>query len=158
MSYSLEIFNKLENKKYQTYKLNNQDNIGIYENESFEIVLKNNTLSKVHAIISLNDIDVLNGKIATLEITNNMFVVEGYESLKVSAWPDNYCNGSNFMFSNNSNGIISVAVFSKTNFSNLSLDSIISIQYQFWPELRKGIREQTKHNIINKYKNYNRLL
>ncbi len=114
----------VEGKPLKKYAIENTDFIGVFENEPFEIVFKNNTHKRVQIIISVDGTDVLSGKLASTEPTAKMLLVNGYSTLKLQAWPETNSGGARFVFTDTNNsvaanthgnlsskGIIAVAVF-----------------------------------------------
>jgi hypothetical protein len=103
------------------------DMIGAYGDELFEIVFKNNTWNKVQVKVSVDGTDILSGQPATTTIDNNMWLVNGYGTLKLRAWPETQQGGAAFVFTSANNsvaghlhgdlsnrGIIAVAVFTES--------------------------------------------
>jgi hypothetical protein len=129
-SYELNIvsLDEKSNGKYlKKYKINDKNVIGVFENEPFQIEFKNNTLSKVQIRISVDGTDILTGDLANIDATGQMWVVNGYSSIKLKAWPETNKGGAEFLFGKaassvaanthgymESRGIISVAVFKES--------------------------------------------
>ena len=124
----------IEGKPLKKYAIENTDFIGVYENEPFEIVFKNNTYKKVQIIISVDGTDILSGKLASTEPAAKMLLVNGYSTLKLKAWPETNNGGARFVFTNTDNsvaanthgnlsskGIIAVAVFEEGYVPNYTL-------------------------------------
>lgn len=114
----------IEGKPLKKYAIDNTDFVGVYENEPFEIVFKNNTYKRVQVIISVDGTDILSGKLASTEPTAKMWLVNGYGTLRLKAWPETNNGGARFVFTDTDNsvaanthgnlsskGIIAVAVF-----------------------------------------------
>lgn len=125
--YTLDIVSldkNIEGKPLKKYAIENTDFIGVYENEPFEIVFKNNTHKKVQIVISVDGTDILSGKLASTEPEAKMLLVNSYSTLNLQAWPETNSGGARFVFTNTDNsvaanthgnlsskGIIAVAVF-----------------------------------------------
>jgi hypothetical protein len=126
-SYSLEVISHhhdFDNKTFRKHHLQGIDTIGAYGDEPFEIRFVNHTYNKVQVIISLDGTNILSGKPATTEVSKDMWVVNGYGSLSIRAWPETSEGGAAFVFTNANNsvalhthgdlssrGIIAAAVF-----------------------------------------------
>jgi hypothetical protein len=111
----------IEGKPLKKYAIENTDFIGVYENEPFEIVFKNNTHKKVQVIISVDGTDVLSGKLASTEPNARMLLVNSYGSLKLQAWPETNSGGARFVFTNTDNSVAS------NTHGNLSSKGIIAV-------------------------------
>ena len=122
--YTLEIIS--ENKKtFKEYKVDGHNKIGVRENEPFIIRFKNNTWKNVQVRISIDGTDVLTGNLAHTEPTpDGMWVVQGYKTMELSAWPETNEGGAEFIFGQtkdsvaanthgnlSAKGLIAVAVF-----------------------------------------------
>lgn len=107
-NYELNIISKDQNKdkKLKKYRLDEIDMVGVQDNEQFEIELKNNTSSKIQVILSLDGINVLDGKLASTEINSEMWVVNAYSSLTVKCWPETKNGGASLIFTNLENSVV----------------------------------------------------
>lgn len=106
--YVLEIVShhpKFINKNLRKYHLDGIDTVGAKGNEPFEIRFKNNTGNKVQVKISVDGTDILTGQLASTEASQNMWLVKGYRSLSLKAWPETTNGGSSFIFTNADNGV-----------------------------------------------------
>ena len=126
-NYELNIYSlddKAEGKCFKKYNIDGQNTIGVYENEPFEIRLKNNTFNRIQAIISLDGLNIINGNLARTSSDEQMWVVEPYNTLRITAYPETMSGGSRFVFTQNkksvavnthgntgSRGIIAAAIF-----------------------------------------------
>lgn len=126
-SYTLEVISHLPQFKNQSLRKHYVDGIetvGAWGDEPFEIRFKNNTYQKVQVKISLDGTDVLTGKPANTEVNKDMWVVNGYGTLNLKAWPETNNGGASFVFTSANNsvavhthgdlscrGIIAAAVF-----------------------------------------------
>jgi hypothetical protein len=94
--------------------------------EPFEIVFKNNTAQKIQVKLTMDGTDILTGETATTEPTKEMWVVNGYASLSLKAWPETNNGGAQLIFTSANNsvalnthgdlssrGIIAVAVYTE---------------------------------------------
>jgi hypothetical protein len=126
--YSLEIISKTDMRQFRKYNIEGEKVIGVYENEPFIIRFKNNTWNKVQVRISVDGTDVLTGKLAHTETTSDgMWVVNGYQSMELKAWPETNEGGAEFLFGKtkdsvaanthgnlSAKGLIAIAVFEET--------------------------------------------
>lgn len=100
-NYELKIISMDEvskNKALKQYDLNGEKVVGCYENEAFMLRFKNNTWNKISVKISLDGLNVLNGKLANTDINDDMFVIQPYQTLDLKAWPETNKGGSEFVF------------------------------------------------------------
>lgn len=123
--YTLEIISKEDRKTFKEYKIDGHNKIGVRENEPFLIRFKNNTWKNVQVRISVDGTDVLTGNLAHTEPTpDGMWVVQGYKTMELSAWPETNEGGAEFIFGQtkdsvaanthgnlSAKGLIAVAVF-----------------------------------------------
>lgn len=114
-------------KTLQKHFFEGIDNIGVFE-ESFEIHLKNYSNENVSAKISLDGINVLDGKPANLDPNKEaMWFVRAGATLHLKAWHENANGGSRFVFTHGDKsvalhtsgdvshkGIIAAAIFIET--------------------------------------------
>ena len=111
-------------KTLKKFYVDGIDTIGAYGDENFSIVFKNNTHQKIQVVISLDGTNILTGKLATTEASKDMWVVNGYGTLKLDAFPETNNGGAGFVFTSANNsvaththgdmssrGIIAAAVF-----------------------------------------------
>lgn len=126
-NYSLEIIShhpQFDNKSLRKYYVEGIDTIGAWGNEPFEIRFKNNTWQKIQVKLSIDGTDIFTGKPADTNTSDKMWVVNGYETLSIKAWPESLNGGSSFVFTHAGNsvaahthgdmtsrGIIAAAVF-----------------------------------------------
>ena len=126
-NYSLDIIShhsNFKNKSLRKYYVDGIDTVGAWGDEPFEIKFSNHTYQKVQVKISLDGTDVLSGAPANTNVDNNMWVVNGYGSMSLKAWPETSNGGAAFVFTSANNsvaahthgdlsarGIIAVAVF-----------------------------------------------
>lgn len=122
--YDLEIVSSENEKKYKTHNIDGLNTIGVYENEPFKIRFRNNTGKKVQVRVSVDGTDILTGEEAHTRIDGRMWVVNGYETLELKAWPEDNDGGAEFLFGHTADsvaanthgnlqgkGLIAVAVF-----------------------------------------------
>jgi hypothetical protein len=128
-NYSLEVISHhptFKNKSLRKYYVDGIDTIGAWGDEPFEIVFKNNTWQKVQVKLSLDGTDILTGEPANTEVSDKMWVVNGYGTLSLKAWPETNNGGAHFVFTSANNsvavhthgdlssrGIIAAAVFTE---------------------------------------------
>jgi len=107
-NYSLEVIShhpEFKNKNLRQYYVDGINTVGAWGNESFEIKFKNNTYQKVQVKISLDGTDVLTGQPANTEVSSKMWVVNGYETLNLKAWPETNNGGASFIFTSANNSV-----------------------------------------------------
>jgi len=122
--YDLEIVSSENGRKYKTHDVDGQRTIGVYENEPFKIRFRNNTGRKVQVRVSVDGTDVLTGEEAHTRVDGRMWVVNGYGTLELKAWPEDNNGGAEFLFGHTADsvaanthgnlagkGLIAVAVF-----------------------------------------------
>lgn len=117
-NYSLEVIShhpKFSGKALKQYHVDGINTVGAWGDEPFEICFKNNTFQKVQVKISLDGTDILTGKLADTEVSKDMWVVNGYSTLSLKAWPESYEGGAAFIFTGAGN---SVAVHTHGDLSN----------------------------------------
>ena len=108
MSYTLQVVShhpQFANKALRKYSVDGIETVGAYGDEPFEIEFKNNSYQKVQVKISLDGTDILSGEAATTEPTGRMWVVNGYGTLRLKAWPETQNGGAAFVFTNGQNGV-----------------------------------------------------
>lgn len=107
-NYSLEVIShhpQFKNKNLRQYYVDGINTVGAWGNEPFEIKFKNNTYQKVQVKISLDGTDVLTGQPANTEVSSKMWVVNGYETLNLKAWPETNNGGASFIFTSANNSV-----------------------------------------------------
>lgn len=128
-NYTLEIIShhpKFDNKSLRKYYVDGIETVGAWGDEPFEIRFKNNTWQKVQVKITLDGTDILTGKPGDTEVSKDMWVVNGYGTLSLKAWPEDNNGGAAFVFTSANNsvavhthgdlssrGIIAAAVFTE---------------------------------------------
>jgi len=128
-NYTLEIIShhpKFNNKSLRKYYVDGIETVGAWGDEPFEIRFKNNTWQKVQVKITLDGTDVLTGKPGDTQVSKDMWVVNGYGTLSLKAWPETNNGGAAFVFTGaeksvavhthgdlSSRGIIAAAVFTE---------------------------------------------
>lgn len=126
-NYSLEIIShhsKFNEKSLRKYYVDGIDTVGAWGDEPFEIRFKNNSWQKIQVKLSLDGTDILTGKPADTQPSSDMWVVNGYGTLSLKAWPETNNGGASFVFTSADNsvalhthgdmscrGIIAAAVF-----------------------------------------------
>ena len=99
--YSLEVVSRhpeFSGKSLKKYSVDGIETVGAWGNEPFEVVFKNNTWNKVQVKLSIDGTDILTGKPADTEVNGDMWVVNGYGTLKLKAWPETNKGGAQFIF------------------------------------------------------------
>jgi hypothetical protein len=128
-NYTLEIIShhpKFNSKALKKYYVDGIETVGAWGDEPFEVRFKNNTWQKVQVKISVDGTDVLSGKPADTLVSNDMWVVNGYATLSLKAWPEDNNGGAGFVFTSaeksvalhthgdlSNRGIIACAVFTE---------------------------------------------
>jgi len=126
-NYTLEIIShhpKFESKALRKYYVDGIETVGAWGDEPFEIRFKNNTWQKIQVKLSVDGTDILSGEPATTAVGKDMWVVNGYGTLSLKAWPETNNGGAAFVFTSANNsvavhthgdlssrGIIAAAVF-----------------------------------------------
>jgi hypothetical protein len=140
------------NKTLKKFYVDGINTIGAYGDEVFSIVFKNNTWQPVQVKISLDGTDILTGKVADTEVTNDMWYVKGYGNLSLKAWPETANGGAQFVFTNANNsvavhthgdmssrGIIAVAVYVEGHVEPIKLSPVV-------------IKEEHHHHYPHKWR------
>lgn len=107
-NYSLEVISHhptFKNKSLRKYYVDGIDSVGAWGDEPFEIKFTNHTWQKVQVKISLDGTDILTGSPATTEATKDMWVVNGYGTLSLKAWPETNNGGAQFVFTSANNSV-----------------------------------------------------
>lgn len=128
-NYSLEVISHhptFKNKSLRKYYVDGIDTVGAWGDEPFEIKFTNHTWQKVQIKISVDGTDVLTGDTASTDVTSKMWVVNGYGTISLKAWPENNNGGAQLVFTSANNsvaihthgdmssrGIIAVAVYTE---------------------------------------------
>lgn len=128
-NYTLEVIShhpKFESKALKKYYVDGIETVGAWGDEPFEIRFKNNTWQKVQVKLTLDGTDILSGEKATTEVSKDMWVVQGYGTLSLKAWPETNNGGAAFIFTSaeksvavhthgdlSHRGIIGAAVFTE---------------------------------------------
>lgn len=116
-----------EGKTFKQYSVNNEQTIGVFENEPFKICFRNKTAKKIQVRVAIDGTDILTGEEAATSTEGRMWIVNPYGVLELKAWPETNQGGSSFLFGKSKNsvaanthgnmsatGIIAVAVFEET--------------------------------------------
>jgi len=125
--YSLEIISQhpqFRNLPLKKYGIDGVETIGAWGDEPFEIKFRNHSGNRVQVKVSVDGTDVLSGNPATTDADSQMWLVNGYGTLQLKAWPESKNGGAAFVFTSANNsvalhthgdmssrGIIAVAVF-----------------------------------------------
>jgi|SRR6185436_12416443 len=149
IKYSMDIISghpDFRNKILKKYSVDGIETIGAWGNEPFEIRFKNHTSNKVQVKISVDGTDVLTGKPATTDVDKNMWVVSGYGSLSLKAWPETNNGGAEFVFTSadksvslhthgdlSCRGIIAAAVYEEDHVEPYRLDYYKGISFDNRP-------------------------
>lgn len=107
-NYTLEVIShhpQFDNKSLRKYHVEGIDTVGAWGNEPFEIRFKNHTWQKIQVKISVDGTDVFTGQPADTNASDKMWVVNGYDTLSLKAWPENNNGGAGFVFTSANNGV-----------------------------------------------------
>jgi hypothetical protein len=117
-NYTLEIISHhptFKNKSLRKYYVEGIDTIGAWGDEPFEIKFTNHTYQKIQVKLSVDGTDLLTGDVADTEPNKDMWVVNGYGTLSLKAWPETNNGGAQLVFTSANN---SVAVHTHGNLSS----------------------------------------
>lgn len=106
--YSIDIISRhpqFLNKNLKKYNVDDIETVGAWGDEPFEIKFKNNTSNKIQVKISIDGTDVLTGEPASTDLRNGMWVVCGYGTLVLRAWPETNMGGASFIFTSADNSV-----------------------------------------------------
>jgi len=106
--YSLDVISKhpqFINKSLKKHLVDGIQTVGAWGNEPFEIRFKNNSHAKVQVKISIDGTDVLTGKPASTDLESGMWLVNGYGTLSLKAWPETNNGGASFVFTSADNSV-----------------------------------------------------
>lgn len=143
--YTLEIIShhpQFSNKKLRKYYVDGIDTIGVWGDEPFEIVFRNHSWQKVQVKLTLDGTDILTGEPATTEATTrDMWVVNGYGTLSLKAWPETHNGGAQLVFTSANNsvavhthgdlscrGIIAAAVYTESYVAPITINPPVVIR------------------------------
>lgn len=156
-NYSLEIISHhptFKNKSLRKYYVDGIDTIGAWGDEPFEIKFTNHTWQKVQVKITLDGTDVLTGEPATTDPTKDMWVVNGYGTMSLKAWPENNNGGAQLVFTSANNsvavhthgdlssrGIIAAAVYTEGHVEPTRINN----NYYYGNVRRKSIVDYTAY-------------
>ncbi len=146
-NYSLEVIShhpQFKNKNLRKYYVDGIDTVGAWGDEPFEIVFKNHTWQKVQVKLSVDGTDVLTGQVADTEIGKDMWVVNGYGTLSLKAWPETSNGGAQLIFTSANNsvavhthgnlssrGIIAAAVFTEGHVEPITYTPVIVHEHHY---------------------------
>jgi hypothetical protein len=151
-NYTLEVIShhpKFNNKSLRKYYVDGIETVGAWGDEPFEIRFKNNTWQKVQVKITLDGTDVLTGKPGDTEVSKDMWVVNGYGTLSLKAWPETNNGGAAFVFTGagnsvavhthgdlSSRGIIAAAVFTEGHVEPIKITPPVEHHHHHYRERR----------------------
>ena len=111
---------KFKNKVMKKHYVDGLDTVGAWGDEPFEVLFINNTGLTTQVKLSIDGTDILTGKLADTEVSDNMWLVKPYESLRLKAFPETNNGGARFMFTSEDKGVAS------NTHGNLSSNGIIA--------------------------------
>lgn len=117
-NYTLEVISHhptFKNKSLRKYYVDGIETVGAWGDEPFEIKFTNHTWQKLEVKLTVDGTDILTGELATSDPTSKMWVVNGYGTLSLKAWPETNNGGAQLVFTSGSN---SVAVHTHGDLSN----------------------------------------
>jgi hypothetical protein len=139
-NYSLEIVSnhpEFKNKSLKKYYVDGIETIGAWGDEPFEIKFTNHSWQKVQVKLSLDGTDIFSGERADTNVSKNMWVVNGCDTLSIKAWPETNNGGASFIFTSANNsvavhthgdlssrGIIAAAVFTEGHVEPIKINPI----------------------------------
>lgn len=94
-------------QKYKQYNIDDQETIGVFENEQFSVEFSNNMYVRVQVKLAIDGTNVLTGKLADTKSEGKMFVVEPYSKLELTSWVESMNGGASFIFGKESNSVAS---------------------------------------------------
>lgn len=128
--YSLDVISHLpefEGRTLKKHGIEGVDTIGVWGNEPFEVIFRNNSYQTVQVKLSIDGTDLLTGTTATTASMGDMWMVKPYSKLALKAWPETSKGGAQFIFTSaeksvavnthgnlNSRGVIAAAVFTES--------------------------------------------
>lgn len=152
-NYTLEIISrhpKFNSRSLRKYYVDGIETVGVWGDEPFEIRFKNNTWQKVQIKLTLDGTDILTGKPADTEVSKDMWVVNGYATISLKAWPETNNGGASFVFTSANNsvavhthgdlssrGIIAAAVFTEGHVETIKINPPIEHHHHHhdhWPD------------------------
>jgi hypothetical protein len=153
-NYTLDIIShhpKFNSKSLRKYYVDGIETVGAWGDEPFEIKFKNNTWQKIQVKLSVDGTDILSGDKASTDVDKNMWVVNGYGTLSLKAWPETNNGGAAFVFTSANNsvainthgdmssrGIIAAAVFVEGHVEPIRLAPIvIDNHHHYHPPVRR---------------------
>jgi hypothetical protein len=140
-NYTLDVISHhptFKNKNLRKYYVDGIETVGAWGDEPFEIRFKNNTWQKIQVKLSIDGTDIFTGARATTEVSDKMWVVNGYDTLSIKAWPETNNGGAAFVFTSANNsvavhthgdlssrGIIAAAVFTEGHVEPIKVAPIV---------------------------------
>lgn len=144
--YTLELINSDTLKKFRMFDVDGINTIGVEELEPFIIKFRNNTYNRVQVKLSVDGTDIITGKLASTDLSGQMFLVEGYGTLELKAWPEDFNGGAKFLFASAGEGVASTL-----HGENASKGYIAAAVYEESHVFRE---EKTKGIILNDSKQF----
>ena len=106
--YSLQIVSRLpefNGKHFAAFDINGDKHIGVFNNEPFSILFKNNSSRRVQVRLAIDGTDIITGEKATTSPSGKMFIVGAYDSMQLDAWPETNEKGARFVFGDATSGV-----------------------------------------------------
>ncbi len=98
-------YNDFRGRTLQQYNVERINTIGVYGDEPFSIRFRNSSINKVQVKLSLDGTDIISGQVANHNPQSKMWVVNGYGSMELKAWPESHQGGAAFVFSSVENSV-----------------------------------------------------
>jgi hypothetical protein len=108
-------------KTLRQYNIGGENIVGAHGNEAFAVRIRNKQAGRIECKLSLDGTDVANGGEASADATGTRWVIDGYGSMLLSAWPERKDGGAAFVF-----GQASAAVAAHTH-GNMSHQGVIAV-------------------------------
>lgn len=102
---NLKIRNATNGRVHRSFDLGSTPTIGVDPGEPFDLLFTNSDPNDIEIRVTLDGIDILTGKPADLSATGERFLVHGYETMVLSAWPESMQGGARFVFAEAAVGV-----------------------------------------------------
>jgi len=146
-NYTLEVISHhptFKNKSLRKYYVDGIDTVGAWGDEPFEIKFTNHTWQKLQVKLTVDGTDLLTGEPATTDASKDMWVVNGYGTLSLKAWPETNNGGAQLVFTSANNsvaihthgdmssrGIIAAAVYTEGHVEPIKVNPVPAIYYHY---------------------------
>ncbi len=106
--YSLDVISlhpDFKNKVLKKYNVEGVESIGAFGSEPFAIRFRNNTPQKIEVKLSIDGTDIFTGELASTESKGQTWLVNGYGTLELQAYPESNNGGRQFVFTHAENSV-----------------------------------------------------